>query len=341
MSKIGILGSGGWGIALGMVLEANGHDVIIWSKFQSEIDDLINNREHKKSLPGVKIPEKIEFTTNIGDTVKDKDLIICAVPSSFLRSTIREASEFIDIKIPIVVVSKGIEEGTGKVQTEIIEDEVKDCTVCALSGPTHAEEVSRKMPTTIVAASKDEEVAKFVQTLLMADYFRVYTSDDVMGVELGGSLKNVIALAAGMADGMGCGDNAKAALITRGIYEITKLGLAMGGNIETFFGLSGIGDLIVTCASVHSRNRRAGVLMGQGKTMDEAVKEVQMVVEGIYSAKSALELAKKYNVSMPIIEEVNKILFENKPVKDALNDLMTRDKKAEHITVSEDKIRLG
>ena len=233
----------------------------------------------------------------------------------------------------IVNVAKGIEESTLMTLSEIIEEEIPQADVAVLSGPSHAEEVGRGIPTTIVVGAKTEETATYLQNMFMNDVFRVYTSSDVLGMELGGSLKNVVALAAGIADGLGYGDNTKAALITRGIAEIARLGVAMGGKAESFNGLTGIGDLIVTCASVHSRNRKAGVLMGQGKTMDEAMKEVKMVVEGVYSAKAAILLAKKYNVSMPIIEQVNMILFENKPADEAVKDLMFRDKRVENSVV--------
>jgi glycerol-3-phosphate dehydrogenase (NAD(P)+) len=230
----------------------------------------------------------------------------------------------------IVSVAKGIEESTLMIQTDIIRQEIPQADAAVLSGPSHAEEVGRGIPTTVVAGAKTRETAEYIQNVFMSPVFRVYTSPDMLGIELAGSLKNVIALAAGVADGLGCGDNTKAALITRGIAEMSRLGVAMGGRIETFNGLAGIGDLIVTCASVHSRNRKAGYLMGQGRTMKEAMDEVQMVVEGVYSAKAAAILAEKYQINMPIVAEVNKVLFEGKAAKDALDDLMLRDKKIEH-----------
>ena len=230
----------------------------------------------------------------------------------------------------IVDVSKGIEESTLMILTDVIAQEIPQCRAAVLSGPSHAEEVGRDIPTTVVAGAKDRETAEYIQNLFMNKVFRVYTSPDMLGIELGGALKNVIALAAGAADGLGCGDNTKAALITRGIAEMSRLGVAMGGHIETFNGLTGIGDLIVTCASMHSRNRRAGILIGQGKTMQEAMDEVKMVVEGVNSAKAAKILAEKYGIDMPIVQEVNKVLFEDKPAREALADLMLRDKKIEH-----------
>ena len=233
----------------------------------------------------------------------------------------------------IVNVAKGVEENTLLTLSDIIEEEIPCVNVCVLSGPSHAEEVGRGLPTTVVVGSRDQKTAEYLQDTFMNDFFRVYTSSDILGIELGGALKNVVALAAGIADGLGYGDNAKAALITRGISEIARLGIAMGGQLETFCGLTGIGDLIVTCASMHSRNRRAGILIGQGKSADEAMAEVKMVVEGVYSAKAAMGLSKKYNVDLPIIAEVNKILFENKPPKDVGRCLMNREKKDEHVGI--------
>lgn len=230
----------------------------------------------------------------------------------------------------IVDVAKGIEEDTLFTMTAIMKEEIPQCEPAALSGPSHAEEVSRGLPTTCVAGSHKRAVAEYIQSVFMSPVFRVYTSPDVLGIEVGAALKNVVALAAGIADGLGYGDNTKAALITRGIAEIARLGIAMGGKFQTFTGLTGIGDLIVTCASMHSRNRRAGILIGKGYTMEEAMKEVQMVVEGVYSARAALALSKKYDVPMPIVEEVNLVLFEGKPAREAVTDLMMRDKRIEH-----------
>ena len=256
-----------------------------------------------------------------------------AVPSPYTKSTSHLFAPYIEKDKIIVNVAKGIEEDTLDTLTEIIKEEIPQAKTAVLSGPSHAEEVSRGIPTTCVVGADNKESAEYIQNLFMNEYFRVYTSPDVLGIELGGALKNVVALAAGIADGLGYGDNTKAALITRGIHEITRLGLAMGGKIESFTGLTGIGDLIVTCASMHSRNRRAGILIGQGKTMQEAMDEVKMVVEGVYSAKAAMKLAKKYNVEVPIIEQVNLILFEDKKASEALKDLMGRDKKAEATTL--------
>jgi glycerol-3-phosphate dehydrogenase (NAD(P)+) len=269
------------------------------------------------------------YTTDLQDSVKDKDMLVLAVPSPFTRSTSKSMAPFVTEGQIIVNVAKGIEEATMMTLSEIIEEEIPQANVAVLSGPSHAEEVGKSMPTTCVVGAHDRETAEYVQNMFMCDFFRVYTSPDILGIELGASLKNVVALAAGIADGLGCGDNTKAALITRGIAEISRLGVAMGGKAETFAGLTGIGDLIVTCSSMHSRNRRAGILIGQGKTMKEAMDEVKMVVEGVYSAKAAVKLSKKYSIEMPIIEQVNLVLFENKSAKEALNDLLMRDRKTE------------
>ena len=291
---------------------------------------LQEKHEHVDKLPGVKLPESMEFTTDLKKAIEGKDLLVLAVPSSFTRSTAKSMRVFVAEGQIIVNVAKGIEEHTLMTLSQIIEQEIPQADVAVLSGPSHAEEVGKDMPTTCVVGAKTKQTAEFIQNIFMNNaYFRVYTSPDILGIEVGAALKNVVALAAGIADGLGCGDNTKAALITRGIAEISRLGVAMGGKPETFTGLSGIGDLIVTCASMHSRNRRAGILMGQGKTMEEAMAEVKMVVEGVYSAKAARELSRKYKIDMPIIEEVNEILFENKPAKDAVKDLMFRDKKPE------------
>lgn len=328
MAKIGIIGAGTWGTALGILLEGNGHNVTIWSALESEIDMLRNTRGHK-SLPDVKLTESIEVSGDLESSVKENDILVFAVASSYTRQTAHRMKEFVKDGQIIVNVAKGIEEDTLYTLSEVIEDELKIADVAVLSGPSHAEEVGRGIPTTCVIGAKTKETAEYLQNIFMNNVFRVYTSPDMLGIEIGAALKNVIALAAGIADGLGYGDNTKAALITRGITEIARLGMKMGGKIQTFSGLSGIGDLIVTCASVHSRNRRAGILIGQGYSMEEAMKEVNMVVEGVYSAKAALALAEKYDVEMPIIEQVNFVLFKNKPATEAVYDLMVRDKTIE------------
>ena len=333
MRKVGIIGAGSWGTALAKNLANNGHQVTIWSIMEDEINMLKEHREHLDKLPGVKLPETTEFTCNMEEAIVGKDLLVLAVPSIFTRSTAKSMDPFVTEGQIIVCVAKGIEEDTLMTISEVVESEIPAADVCVLCGPSHAEEVGVGLPTTVVAGAKTRKTAELVQDTFMNEAFRVYTSPDVLGMELGGSLKNVIALAAGMADGLGYGDNTKAALITRGISEISRLAVAMGAKPETLNGLTGIGDLIVTCQSKHSRNRKAGMLMGQGMTMDEATKEVKMVVEGVYSAKAALALAKKYYVTMPIIEQVNMVLFENKSAKEAVTDLMLRDKRAEHIAL--------
>ncbi len=329
MTKIGLIGAGSWGTALSKLAADNGHEVTVWSIVKEEIEMLQENREHLDKLPGVKLPENISYTTELAAAIEGKDMCILAVPSPFTRSTAAMMKSFVKEGQIIVNVAKGVEEKTLMTLSEIIGQEVPQADVAVLSGPSHAEEVGKGMPTTIVVGAKTKETAEYIQNLLMNKVFRVYTSPDILGIELGGALKNVIALAAGIADGLGCGDNTKAALITRGIAEIARLGMTMGGKPETFSGLTGIGDLIVTCASMHSRNRRAGILIGQGKTMQEAMDEVKQVVEGVYSAKAAMGLAEKYGVEIPIIEQVNLVLFEGKPAAQALDELMLRDKKIE------------
>ena len=329
MAKVSVIGAGSWGTALALLLYKNGHDVTVWSYQEEEVRMLSEKREHVSKLPGVKIPEGIFFTADIKEAVEEKDVVVLAVPSIHVRNTAKKINPYVKDGQILVDVAKGIEEDTLMTLSQQIEEEIPQADVAVLSGPSHAEEVGRGLPTTVCIGAHTEATAKYLQQLFMNEVFRVYISPDILGIELGGSLKNV-ALAAGVADGMGYGDNTKAALITRGIAEISRLGVKMGGAAETFGGLAGIGDLIVTCASVHSRNRKAGMLIGQGYTMQQAMDEVKMVVEGVYSAKAAIALAKKYGVDMPIIEEVNKVLFEDKPAKEAVNDLMLRDKKMEH-----------
>ena len=329
MAKISVLGAGSWGTALALLLYNNGHEVTVWSALADEVAMLCEKREHESKLPGVRLPEKMEITADLEKSLSDPDVAVLAVPSPFTRSTAHQMAPFTRDGQVIVNVAKGVEEQTLMTLSEIISEEIPQADVCVLSGPSHAEEVGKGIPTTCVISAGKRETAEYLQGIFMSPVFRVYTTPDILGVELGGALKNVIALAAGTADGLGYGDNTKAALITRGIAEIARLGTKMGARIETFYGLSGIGDLIVTCASVHSRNRKAGYLMGKGYTMKEAMDEVKMVVEGVYSAKAAKSLAEKYQVEMPIIEEVNKVLFEDKPAAEAVQDLMLRDKKVE------------
>ena len=329
MKKIGVLGAGSWGTALTWLLTNNGHEVTLWSIMEAEVEMLRTKREHTSKLPGVKLQESIQLTSNLEEAMADKDVLVLAVPSPYTRSTAQKMAPYLKKGQIVVNVAKGVEEHTLMTLSQIIEEELPEANVAVLSGPSHAEEVGKRLPTTCVVSSHKRETAEYLQGIFMSPVFRVYTTPDMLGVELGAALKNVIALAAGTADGLGYGDNTKAALITRGIAEISRLGVKMGARMETFYGLSGIGDLIVTCASVHSRNRKAGYLMGQGYTMQQAMDEVKMVVEGVYSAKAAKGLAEKYDVEMPIITEVNKVLFEGKSAAEAVIDLMVRDKKVE------------
>lgn len=330
MAKTGVIGAGSWGCALADVLQRNGHQVTVWSILDEEVAMLKKNHEHIDKLPGVKLSEQIVFTGNLEEACRGMDLLVLAAPSAFTRSVAKKMAPFIHENQIIVSVAKGIEEESLMTLSDIIKQEIPLADAAVLCGPSHAEEVGRRLPTTLVAGAKTRKTAEYMQSLFMNEVFRVYTSPDVLGMELGGALKNVIALAAGMAGGLGYGDNTKAALITRGIAEISRLAVSMGANAKTLSGLTGMGDLIVTCASRHSRNRKAGMLMGQGYTMQEAMDEVKMVVEGVYSAKAAVALGQKYQVSMPIIEQVNKVLFQNKPAKEAVLELMLRDRKTEH-----------
>ncbi len=327
--KVSVIGAGGWGCALACVLCDNGHDVALWSALPEEVRLLDENRENKAKLPGVRLADSILITDDLPSACKDRDLLVFAVPSVFIRSTAKSASPWVREGQVIVSVAKGIEENTLNTMTDIIKEEIPWADVAVLSGPSHAEEVGRRMPTTVVAGARSDATARFVQDIFMNDVFRVYASQDMIGIELGGALKNIIALAAGVVDGLGLGDNTKAALMTRGIAEITRLGQAAGGRQETFAGLSGIGDLIVTCTSRHSRNHNAGELIGKGYTAQQAMDEVKMVVEGVYSARAAKKLAQKYGVTMPIVDEVNAVLFDGKSAPDAMNDLLRRERKGE------------
>ena len=332
--NIGILGAGTWGMALARMLCMSGNDVLVWSAIEKEIDDLSTTRVHR-NLPGMKIPEELKFTKSIEEVCKEKDILLFAVPSVFVRSTAAKARPYVADGQIIVDVAKGIEPDTLYTMTEILADELgkeggpKGVRLVALSGPTHAEEVAVDLPTTIVSASPDVEAAKFVQEVFSNSVMRVYTNEDIKGVELSGAMKNVIALGVGISTGLGYGDNARAALITRGIAEIARLGVAMGCNVHTFAGLAGIGDLIVTATSMHSRNNRAGILIGKGETPEQAVKEVGMVVEGMNALPAALELAERYQVEMPIVQTVNAIVNEGMGAAEAVRTLMDRDPKNE------------
>ena len=313
-----------------VLLAHNGHEVTIWSHDPYEIEMLSTKREQADKLPGVKLPENVKVSSDMEESLRGMDVVVMAVPSPVVRSVAKQMAPSIADGQIIVNVAKGIEDETYMTLTDIIKEEIPNAEVCVLSGPSHAEEVGRGIPTTVVVGSKKKEVAELLQDVFMNEVFRVYTNPDIIGIEIGGALKNVIALAAGTTDGLGFGDNTKAALMTRGIAELTRLGVALGGKPETFSGLTGIGDLIVTCTSVHSRNRKAGYLIGQGMTADEAMKEVKMVVEGVYSAKAALGLAKKYGVSVPIVEAVNKVLFENADPREEVSNLLLRERRKEH-----------
>lgn len=326
--KVCVLGSGGWGTALSLVLLENGHDVTLWSFLKEEYETIKANGENPM-LKGVPLPKELKLTWDMS-AAAGCDMVVMATPSFAIRTTARKLKDIVTPGTVLVSVAKGIEEGTSKRLTEAIEEETQGmCPVVALCGPTHAEEVGRGIPSAIVAASKDQQAAELVQQLFMNGRFRVYTSSDVVGAELGAALKNVIALCAGISDGMGFGDNTRAMLMTRGLTEIARLGVALGGRQATFAGLTGVGDLIVTCTSMHSRNHRAGILIGQGVEPQEAVKQIGAVVEGFYAAKTALELAHKHGVEMPITEAAYAVLYEGMAPDEAMRQLMARDRKQE------------
>lgn len=327
--KVMVLGSGGWGTALAVMLAKNSHDVTIWSFMQEEYENLARDRENKQFLPGVAFPENLKLTYDMS-LAKDAELIVMATPSFAVANTAKKLCEYIKKGTIVVNVSKGIDRESGKRLSEVIEDAVGNLAdVAILSGPSHAEEVGREIPTTVVAASKKRAVAEIVQDVFMNERFRVYITPDMIGVELGAALKNVIALCAGICDGMGLGDNSKAALMTRGLTEMARLGVALGGQSETFAGLAGIGDLIVTCTSMHSRNRRAGILIGEGTSPKEAVEKIGAVVEGYYATQTGMMLAEKAGIEMPITQAAYDILYNGKSPRDMMQSLMTRGKKSE------------
>lgn len=325
MKTVAVIGSGSWGTALAVQLKRAGNNVILWSFKEEEAAAILADRENKEFLPGIKLDKDIVVTCRDED-VTWADMLVFSTPSKFVRNMAKRFAPFVKKDQIIVNVAKGLEEGSLLRLSQVIKEEIPQCKVAVLSGPSHAEEVCKDMATTIVAASEDIDVASEVQNTFMSPMFRVYTNTDIIGVELGGALKNLIALAAGISDGCGFGDNTKAALMTRGLHEISRLGEAMGAKRETLAGLAGVGDLIVTCTSMHSRNRRAGILLGQGKSLEETLNEVHMVVEGVINAKAAYELSKKLSIPMPITHEINSVLYEGKDVKQAVYDLMTRDK---------------
>lgn len=326
--RISVIGSGSWGIALAMLLNKNGHDVKIWSYAQDEAD-LINNEKKCKFLPDITIPDGLKCYTSYEEAMKDAEIILVVTPSNVIRATMNNLKEYTNPNQIFVLCSKGIEADSQKIYTDVIRDVIPDVKVASLSGPSHAEEVSKFIPTVVTISSDDNETMHMLQDVFMNECFRVYTNSDMVGVELGGSLKNIIALSCGIAAGLGFGDNTIAALITRGLMEISRIGVNLGAKSETFYGLSGLGDLVVTCGSMHSRNRRCGILIGQGHSVDDARKEVGMVVEGIYAVDAAYALARKYHVYSPIIDEMYEIIHNGKSAKDATVALMTRDKKNE------------
>ena len=326
---IAVIGSGSWGTAMAHLISENGYPVRLWSYQSYETENLKRDRENKEFLPGVILNDKVSFSSDMQACMKDAKVVITAVPSHTMRQTAKSMAPFYRTGQIVVNISKGIEEGTYKRLSEVIKDEIKGVHLGVMSGPSHAEEVGRGIPTTNVVSFEKEEDAKYIQDIFMSPNFRIYTNTDMIGVEIGGSLKNVIALCAGISDGLGLGDNSKAALMTRGLSEMSRLGVKMGAKAQTFAGLSGVGDLIVTCTSMHSRNRRAGILIGQGKPLDKVLEEVHMVVEGVRTTKAAYGLAEKYGIEMPIVKQAYAVLFEGKSPRDAVLDLMTRDKKTE------------
>ncbi|MBC5995865.1 NAD(P)H-dependent glycerol-3-phosphate dehydrogenase [Romboutsia ilealis] len=326
MNKVSVLGAGSWGSALALVLAKNGFDVSMWTLNEEQCNYINKNRENIEYLPGVHIPENITTTVNLEEAVVGSEIIVLAVPSQAIRMVCQQIKPFITDDQILVDVAKGLESNTGLRLSDVCKEELYNNKYVALSGPSHAEEVSKEIPTTVVVSSHDMNAAEKVQDAFMNSNFRVYINQDIIGVELGGALKNIIAFGAGICDGLGYGDNAKAALMTRGIREISRLGVAMGAEESTFSGLTGIGDLIVTCTSMHSRNRRAGILIGQGKSLEETLEEVKMVVEGITATKVAYEVSKKLNIDMPITSAIYSVLYDNSNPNEVVAELMMRKK---------------
>lgn len=329
MAKISILGTGGFGIALSVLCQREGHEVVLWGKFPEEVAAISAEREHKKLLPGVSLNEQIQITDNLS-CAAGSALILLAVPSFAIRETAARAKEILSLDTLVASVAKGLERGSEKLLSQVIEEELPGIAPVILSGPSHAEEIARAVPTTIVAASRIRANAEQVQDILSGGTLRIYVSDDIVGVQLGGALKNIIAVCAGIVDGLGLGDNAKAALMTRGLAEIARLGTAMGADATTFAGLTGVGDLIVTCTSIHSRNYRTGLLIGRGVAPDEAIAQIGMTVEGCIVADTAYALAKKHHVPMPIVEQLHLVLHGSKNMRQAVQDLMDRPKRHEN-----------
>lgn len=328
MEKITIIGSGSWGVALGVHLAKLGHNIQMWSFAEAENEE-INNKKICRYLPGVKIPDNIKCTTDFKEALEGSSLVLHVTPSKFVRSTVKGYKDFIKENQMVVVCSKGFEPVTEKTLDEVVKEEIPNVKLGILSGPSHAEEVSKNVPTALVVASEYEDVKKYVAEIFKSETMRIYFSDDIKGVELGGALKNIIAFCAGVSVGLNLGDNTFAALATRGLVEIERLGIAMGAKSKTFYGLTGLGDLLVTCGSQHSRNRRAGEMIGKGFSIEEARKEIGMVIESIDNIEVAYSLSKKYNVEMPIVESVYNVLYNNLDPKEAVVRLMTRDLKAE------------
>lgn len=327
--KIAVIGAGSWGTALALTLANKGHEVKIWDVNREHVQELRKNKENVRYLPGIKFPETLNIADTIAEAMDDARVVLFSAPAQHFRNALDNALPYLSQDMIVVNVAKGIEQKTLKRMSEIAHDKMANMKYVVLSGPSHAEEVGRALPTTVVVASTDIKLAEYVQDIFMTDSFRVYTSSDVIGVELGGALKNIIALGAGISDGMGYGDNAKAAMMTRGIAEISRLGVKLGADIHTFSGLTGIGDLIVTCTSMHSRNRRCGIMIGEGVNPQEAVERVGMVVEGMYTTEAAYELAKREGIEMPITEGIYAVINNKIDARDAVNMLMTRDKKSE------------
>ncbi len=327
--KIGVIGAGSFGTALATVLAGKEHDVTVWARKKEQVENIIQTGENSHYLPGVKLSDKIKFTDNLREAATDKDYLLFAVPAQSFRKVLKEAADYFNHSVPVINVAKGIEKGTLLRLSQVAEEIVPDIKYVALSGPSHAEEVARQLPTTVAVAGTDHDLAMEIQEIFFTDRFRVYTNEDLAGVELGGALKNIIALGAGISDGLGFGDNAKAAMMTRGITEMTRLGLTMGAEMKTFSGLTGIGDLIVTCTSMHSRNRRCGILIGEGVNPDEATDRIGMVVEGISTAEAAYALAQRYNIDMPITESIYKVIHGEMDARSAVSYLMGREMKNE------------
>lgn len=329
MSKVTFLGGGSFGISLAILLANKGNIVSVYDRDSSVVEDINVNRRNDKFIKGLDVPKNVTAYNNLEEAIQDTNYVVLAVPSHVIRSASRSIKGLIKEDVPVICIAKGIEEGSNKTLVEVIEEELNN-PVVVLSGPSHAEEVAFDIPTTVLTSSKNMKVAEEVQDLFMTKTFRVYTNDDLVGVEIGGAVKNIIALAAGVCDGLGYGDNTKAALMTRGMAEIVRIGTKLGGRVETFLGLTGMGDLIVTCTSMHSRNRRAGCLIGTGKTREEAVEEVGMIVEGIKACHAFYDLKEKLDVEMPITDALYKVLFEGKDAKEMVSELLQRDKKAEN-----------